>query len=346
MTTTRLDAGAQRGVPPRGRWRRRRRELGVLIGRRLLIAVPLLLLVSAGVFALAAISPFDPLAGYLGVRYERATPEQRALLSETLGLDQSWFAIWFAWLGDLLGGDLGQSRVFGQPVTQVVAERLPWTVLLSGCALVVATVVGVALGVWAGLRPGGIVDRCAGGLAVVVQTVPPFVLSLGAIAVFALGWRLLPTGGIAPMGQAPEGATLLRHLILPVGVLALSQMPWLLLTTRAGVVQAVASDAVRGAVVRGLPWPVVVRSHILPVSLAPVVTVLGARLPELIVGAVLVEEVFAWPGIADALVEAAKQLDFPLLAFLTVATTALVLLGSLLADACYLLLDPRVRADD
>lgn len=138
-------------------------------------------------------------------------------------------------------------------------------------------------------------------------------------------------------------ASLARHLALPALVLALSQLPWIVLALRASVTSALGSDAVRGAVARGLPWRTVVRGHVLPVSLAPLVTLLGARLPELIVGAVLVEEVFAWPGLAAALVAAAQQLDFALLALLTVVTTAAVLLGSLLADVAYLALDPRVE---
>lgn len=339
-------APAAGAVPARGRWRRRGRDLAVLVGRRVLIAVPILAVVSAGVFALAAVSPFDPLASYLRDRYERVPPQQQAELRQALGLDQPWWSSWWSWVQDLAGGDLGRSRLYGQPVAQVIGERLPWTMLLSGTALVVAAVLGIAVGVCAGLRPGGLLDRASTGMAVVIQAMPPFVLSLGAIAVFSLGLHLLPTGGVAPAGQAPDGLGLLRYLLLPVLVLALSQVPWLVLTVRGGVVQALRSDAVRAATCRGLPRGVVVRGHVLPVSLAPVVTVLGARLPELIVGAVIVEEVFAWPGLARALVEAAKQLDFPLLAVLTLATTALVLAGSLFADATYLLLDPRVSADD
>lgn len=310
------------------------------------MAVPILVVVSLGVFALAAVSPFDPLAGYLGDRYERTGSGQQDDLRAALGLDRSWWSAWSKWAADLLRGDLGSSRVFGQPVSQVIAERLPWTLLLSGVALALAAAVGIAAGAWAGLRRGGRTDRIVSGGAVLVQSMPPFVLSLGAIAIFALGLRVLPTGGVAPLGQAPGGADLIRHLVLPVSVLALSQVPWLVLSVRGSVTAALASDPVAAATARGLPRSAVVRGHVLPVSLAPVVTVLGARLPELVVGAVIVEEVFAWPGIASALVESAKQLDFPLLAFLTLATTALVLLGSLLADAAYLVLDPRVRADE
>lgn len=316
-----------------------------LAGRRALVALPVVVLVSMGVFALAAVSPFDPLAAYLGDRYERATPAQRADLTQALGLDDSWWSAWTTWVGGLLHGDLGHSRVFGQPVAQVIAERLPWTLLLSGIALLVATLAGIALGLSAGLRPTSPLGRACTAAAVALQSVPPFVLSLTAIAALSLGLRWFPTGGATVPGRPVTLASLAAHLALPVLVLALSQLPWLVLSLRASVTSALTSDPVRGAVARGLPWRTVVRGHVLPVSLAPLVTVLGARLPELIVGAVLVEEVFAWPGLAAALVAAAQQLDFALLALLSVATTAAVLLGSLLADAAYLALDPRVSAD-
>ncbi|MDO5711791.1 MAG: ABC transporter permease [Micrococcales bacterium] len=300
-------------------------------------------LLSMGVFALSAMSPFDPLAAYLGDQYERATPQQRAELTATLGLTQSWWTAWTTWVDAAAHGDLGQSRVFGQPVAQVIAERLPWTLLLSGAALTVATIGGVALGLAAGLRPASWLDRLCGGAAILLQSVPPYVLSLAAIAGLSLGVRWFPTGGATTPGRVVTPMSLAHHLVLPVLVLALSQLPWIALSLRAAVTSALASDAVRGAVARGLPWATVVRGHVLPVSLTPLVTLLGARLPELIVGAVLVEEVFAWPGLAAALVAAAQQLDFALLALLTVATTAVVLLGSLLADTAYLVLDPRVR---
>ena len=318
-------------------------QMAGLAGRRALVALPVVVLVSMGVFALAAVSPFDPLAAYLGDQYERATPAQRAELTRALGLDQGWWAAWTTWVGGLLHGDLGQSRVFGQPVAQVVAERLPWTLLPSGVALAVATVVGVGLGLAAGLRPASLLGRSFTATAVALQSVPPFVLALTAIAGLSLGLHWFPTGGATVPGQPVTLASLARHLALPALVLALSQLPWIVLALRASVTSALGSDAVRGAVARGLPWRTVVRGHVLPVSLAPLVTLLGARLPELIVGAVLVEEVFAWPGLAAALVAAAQQLDFALLALLTVVTTAAVLLGSLLADVAYLALDPRVE---
>lgn len=325
------------------RWRRRRREACLLMVRRLSIAVPIVVAVSLGVFLLSAFSPFDPLISFLGDRVQHVGLEQRREMSAALGLDRSWWQAWLAWASDLVRGDWGHSRVYRQPVAQVFAERLPWTMLLSSVGTAIGLAVSIAGGVRAGLRPGSVSDRVATSLAVLLGAIPSYVVSLGAILVFSLGLRVMPTGGISAPGRPVTPLDLLHHLVLPAAALGLSLVPWLLLSVRAAVREAVSSEAVAGAVARGLPPRIVVRRHVLPVSLAPVITLLGTRLPELVVGAVLVEEVFSWPGLARATVTAAQTLDFSLLAALTTATTGVVLIGSLLADAIYLFLDPRVN---
>lgn len=329
----------------RTRWRDRRRELAGLVARRVAIGLPMLVGLSALVFLLAARSPFNPLAAYLGAGYQRTTDEQRESLSTALGFDVPWWRAWWSWATDLLQGDLGWSRGYAMPVSEVFAERLPWTLLLSGTALVVAVLSALVWGTVAGLHPGSWPDRIVTRVGVLVQAVPPFVLALGSVTVFAVILRWAPVAGASAPGEAPTFGGVVAHLVLPACTLALTQIPWLLLAVRTAVARARGSEPVRAARARGVSPVRVVTGHVLPVSLAPLVTIVGARLPELVVGAVLVEEIFAWPGIAAALVASAQSLDFPLLAALTLATTAVVLLGSLLADSTYLFLDPRVSAD-
>ncbi|MFE7407343.1 ABC transporter permease [Isoptericola sp. NPDC057559] len=324
---------------------RRSRDLRRVTLRAVAFGVPVLLVVSALVFVLAEHSPLDPLAAYLGARYQDTSAADRAALSATLGLDAPWWQGWLGWAGDLVHGDLGWSRVDTMPVTEVLAQRVGWTLLLSGTALVVALVLGVGLGVLAGTRPGGRLDGALTGLAVLLQSVPPFVLALGAVLVLAVMLPVAPAAGVAEPGALPTVAGVAAHLALPASVLAATMLPWMLLGVRTAAARAVTSDAVRGARARGLPPSVVVTRHVLPVSLGPLVMVVGARVPDLVVGAVLVEEVFGWPGIAGAVVSSARALDLALLAALTVATTAAVLVGSYLADVAQLLLDPRVAVD-
>ncbi|MFE5309409.1 ABC transporter permease [Isoptericola sp. NPDC056605] len=324
---------------------RRSGDLRRVTLRAAAFGVPVLLAVSALVFVLAEHSPLDPLAAYLGARYQDTSAADRAALSSTLGLDLPWWHGWLAWAGDLLHGDLGWSRVFTMPVADVFAQRVGWTLLLSGTALAIALVLGVVLGLVAGTRPGGRLDAALSGLAVLLQSVPPFVVALGAVLVFAVTLQAAPVAGVAEPGALPTVAGVTAHLALPAAVLAATMLPWMLLGVRTAAARAAASDAVRGARARGLPPRTVLTRHVLPVSLGPLVMVVGARVPELVVGAVLVEEVFGWPGIAGAVVSSAQALDLALLAALTVVTTAAVLIGSYLADVAQLLLDPRVVVD-
>ena len=327
------------------RRRRRLREVRLIILRRLAMGLPVAAGVSLLVFLLASVSPFDPLAAYLGDRFAQTSAEQREMLSESLGLGSSWIQAWWHWVTSALSGDLGYSRVFRQPVTAVIFERLPWTLLVAGTGLFLAALGSLLIAARCARRPGGILDRAAAAAATLLQGLPPFVISLGLLAVFALGLAVLPGGGLSDPGTEPTAGQVLRHMALPVAATALSQVPWLVLSLRASTTEALASDAVRGARLRGLREETVIRGHVMPSALVPFIAVLGSRLPEVIVGAVLVETVFSWPGLAAAVVSSAQALDFALLAALTVLTTAAVLAGSLLADLLYVWIDPRVRAN-
>lgn len=325
--------------PARARWGRAVR----LAGWRTLLALPITALVSMVVFWLASIAPFHPLASYLGPRFERASMEERAALAEQLGINDSWLSIWGRWAHDvLLHWDWGFSRSMSRPVSEVLAERLPWTLLLAGLGLALGIVCSLLLGVAAAQRPGSLIDRFATGLAHLVQGIPAFVVALGAIAVFSLSLQWFPVAGVSRGGADPTWGSIAVHIVLPATVLALSQVPWLLLNVRTSVLTALTEDHVTSARARGLPERTIIWRHALPGALLPFVSVIGARLPELVTGAVLVETVFAWPGLASATVDAAVSGDFPLLAAVTILTCLVVLLGSLVADALYILIDPRV----
>ena len=325
-----------------GRPARRLRAAVRLLGIRSAIAVPLTVAISAGIFAVASLSPFDPLAAYLGSNYQFATQSQREAMREAYNTDQPWYQAWWQWVGGVSRGDLGWSSTQSQPVTTVLAERMPFTLALSGAALLTATVVALLLGCIAGMRRDGVVDRLCTGASVTLAAVPPFVVSLALVVVVAVGLRWLPVSGAAAPGVDYTTEGVLRHGILPWIALTLSLIPWLLLTTRAAVVESVDSDAVRGARSRGVHGWALLRGHVAPVSVLPTLALLGTRLPELIAGAAIVETVFGWPGMAAVLVDSAAALDFPLLAALTVGAAGAVLAGSALSDAAAVAIDPRI----
>ncbi|MEV0559228.1 MULTISPECIES: ABC transporter permease [Streptomyces] len=317
-----------------------------LAGRRALFAVPVLGIVTFGVFAIAAASPFDPVKAYAGTAGLSASQETLDQLRANLGADEPLVTRWWNWLTSAVQGDLGDSSALRQPVADVIAERVGWSVLLASAAFLVAVLLGGVLGVLAARRPGGWTDRAVTSLAYTLEAAPPFWLGLLVMWFFALKLGVLPAGGLTDTGSTVVTAgQVARHLVLPASVLALSQLPWFVLYVRQGVGDALQEDPVRGARARGLAERTVLLGHALRSGMLPVLTLVGSRVPELITGALLVETVFSWPGIAAATVEAATSVDFPLLAALTVLATIAVLVGNLLADLLYGLADPRVGFD-
>lgn len=317
-----------------------------LTGRRIVFAVPVLAAVTLGVFAIAAASPFDPVKAYAGTAGLTASQENLDQLRINLGVDQPLFARWWHWLTSALTGDLGDSAVMRQPVAQVIGERLGWSVLLAATAFLVAVVLGTLLGVLAARRQGGWLDRAITSLAYTLEAAPPFWLGLLAVWLFALKLGVLPAGGLTDTGSsAVTAGQVLSHLALPAGVLAISQLPWFVLYVRQGVGDALDEDPVRGARARGIAPRTVLFGHALRSGTLPVLTLIGSRVPELITGALLVETVFSWPGIAAATVQAATSVDFPLLAAVTVLATLAVLAGNWAADLLYGIADPRVGFD-
>jgi peptide/nickel transport system permease protein len=317
----------------------------MLVARRLAFAVPLLLVVSLGLFALAKASPFDPVERYFGVRIIGASPERIAAIRANWGVDRPLLVQWWSWLRNALTGDLGDSLSLQQPVAQVITERLGWSLLLVTVGFGLALLLGLVLGTLAAWRAGGVVDRVVTGLAYVLEATLPFLLGIAALYVFALilGW--LPGGGLTDAGAELSVGQVARHLVLPAAVLAVSQAPPFVLFVRQSLLESLTQDYVVGARARGLSERAVLVHHALRTSLLPFLTLVGARLPELVTGALLVETVFSWPGIAKATVDAALALDFALLGALTVLLTGAVLLGNLLADVLYALADPRVALD-
>ncbi|WFB11942.1 ABC transporter permease [Streptomyces sp. LX-29] len=317
-----------------------------MAGRRLLFAVPVLAAVTFGVFAIAAASPFDPAHAYAGSAGLSAGQDTLDQLRANLHADDPFTVRWWRWLTAALHGDLGDSSALRQPVSQVIGERVGWSVLLCAVAFTLALVLGTLLGVLAARRRGGLLDRAVTGAAYALEAAPPFWIGLLAVWFFALRLGVLPAGGLTDTGSDVVTADqVARHLVLPAAVLAVSQLPWFVLYVRQGVGDALEEDPVRGARARGLSEHTVLLRHALRSGLLPVLTLVGSRVPELITGALLVETVFSWPGIASATVEAATSVDFPLLAALTVLATAAVLAGNLLSDLLYGLADPRVGFD-
>lgn len=312
-----------------------------LVARRLAWTVPMLVAISLGIFALAALSPADATSGFLGRNEEFASGDSRDNIAGLL-VSGNWLQSWLEWAGSALAGDPGWSTVYRVPVAEVIASRLPWTVLIMVLGLVVAAVVSVAVALGIAHRPGHPVSRIVAAGLWTVSAVPSFLVTLGLMAVFALGLGWLPAGGLTDVGADIGVTQVATHVVLPTLAVALSQLPWMTLHLQESLVGQLQGPAVAAARVRGLSEATILVRHVLPAASIPVLAIAGTRLPEIVAGAALVELVLSWPGLGQSLVDAALAGDLALLATTGVLLTALSLLGGLLADLALVGLDPRV----
>ncbi|WP_279478894.1 ABC transporter permease [Aureimonas sp. SK2] len=315
----------------------------------LLRLVALLLAVALAAFTLLRLSPVDPVAAYLGPGIARLLPEQRAALEAAWGLDQPAAVQFWRWLGHVLSGDLGWSTSHNAPVAAVIAERGGATLRLALPALVLSGLLGFALGLMAGAREGGRLDRAVRLYAYVLAATPTFWLAIVALAVFSVGLGWAPLCCSGPIGVTPDAVTLgqtLAHLALPLTVLTLFGTAQVTLHTRAKVAEVMRSDHALFAFAQGASRRDVAWRHGARAALTPALTILCASIGEILGGTILAEEVFAYPGLGRATVEAGVGGDVPLLLALTLLAAALVAGGNWAADRLYPHVDPRLRAGE
>ncbi len=318
-------------------------SVAVFVLRRLGLGLVTVWFAVTVTFLLLRLLPGDPA---LAVASPNMTEEARAALLTQYGLDQPLITQYVLYLGQLVQGNLGTSFTQSIPVVDVLAQRLPWTLLLTATALVLTVVLGIPLGVAAAARKGGLVDKVVQVVGVTGQSL--FVPSVGILLLYLFGLRLgwLPIGGAYSDGVygAAWYGSVLSHLVLPALSLTLIQLGSYVLTMRATLVDSLGDDYVVLARANGIPPRRILWKHALRNALLPATTLIGLQLGFLVGGAVLTETVFAYPGVGRGIYEAVTQLDFPVLqgAFLLLAVT--VVAANTLTDIAYGFLDPRVKA--
>ncbi|MFY1669628.1 ABC transporter permease [Plantactinospora sp. WMMB334] len=318
--------------------------MGAFIVRRLLVNVLVFVAISIGVFVLVRAAPGDPIQVMVDpVQMQSGGEEFIARKRAELGLDQPLPVQYATWLKRAVTGDLGTSYVSRRPVTEVLTERLGPTVLLMGTALLIGLLLGLVVGTVAAVRRNSLVDYSATLLSLFTISVPTFFLGIAAIYVFALTLGVLPSAGMSTPGSGGGGGDILRHLVLPAGILGLSMAGPLTRYVRSGLIGELGADYARTAEAKGAtPRRVVVR-HALRNSLIPLITVLMIYIPQMLGGAVVVEQVFAWPGMGQLVVSSISQLDYPVIVGFALYISLLVLACNLAADLLYAVADPRVR---
>ncbi len=312
--------------------------MGRLVFRRLLATIPVLVLVTAGVFALIHLTPGDPIDVMMA---ESVDDSVKANLRRELGLDQPIYLQYATWMGRLLRGDLGRSIRNGEPVIENVSRRIRPSLQLAALAMAVSLILATPLGILSAARRNTSVDRVGTTFALFGICMPNFLLALLLIFLFGVKLRWLPISGY--LDPLEDGWAGLRSLILPALTLGLALAAVVTRTLRSSMLEALGEDYVRTARAKGLSEWSVIRGHVLKNALIPVVTVLGLQLGTLIGGAVITEYVFALPGVGRLVVDAVFARDYPLVQGVVLLIAIGFILSNLAVDLLYGWIDPRIR---
>ncbi|MCP4292119.1 MAG: ABC transporter permease [bacterium] len=317
----------------------------VWLGQRILSSIILVFLLLTAVFFIVRLAPGNPMDLMVGEDIQKS---DRLALEHQLGLDRPLAVQYFSWLGNLIQGDAGISVARHEPVADVIAETLPITLMLTLTAYLLHLVLAISSAVLMSSNRTPVFGSMIQAVGLFFYSVPPFWLGLMLIMVFAgiLGW--FPTHGMHSadasfLGPIAQAWDLLHHMILPVTALALSMFMGTARYLRTGLAEVLDQDYILAARSRGVGhWRIMFR-HALPNALLPLVTLVGLHLPFLLGGALVIEVVFGWPGMGRVTVEAIGARDYPLIMTTTLVASVAVVVGSLLADILYTLVDPRVR---
>ena len=312
--------------------------MGLLILRRLVATIPVLLLVTAGVFALIHLTPGDPIDAMMA---ESVDDTVKRDLRRDLGLDRPLYLQYATWMGRLLQGDLGHSIRNREPVIENVGRRIKPSLQLAGLAMAISLLVATPIGILSAARRNSAVDRFGTSFALFGICMPNFLIALLLIFVFGVTLRWLPISGyVDPMEEPWDG---IRSLALPAITLGLALAAVITRTLRSSMLEALSEDYIRTARAKGLSDGAVIRRHALKNALIPVVTVLGLQLGTLIGGAVITEYVFALPGVGRLVVDAVFARDYPLVQGVVLLIAVGFILSNLMVDLLYGWIDPRIR---
>jgi peptide/nickel transport system permease protein len=305
------------------------------------LSLLLLFLVATLLFFSIHLLPGDPALLVLGGDSAQPTPEQIATVQARLGLDRPLPVQYVTWLVRVARGDMGTSLLDDRSVTTDLANRLPRTLQLVIPAILVATIIGVPLGIFAARRRGHLADPTASTVALLGFSMPVFVIGMLLVVVFSLGLGWLPPTGYVPFGEDPKG--FLRHLILPVLALSAAPMAITMRMTRSSFLEQSSLDYVRTARAKGVAECSVAWRHVLRNALLPVITVIGLQAGSMFAGAVLVEYIFSWPGLNTLLLNSLSTRDYPVIQGVVLLAAVLFVGVNFVTDLLYAVVNPRIR---
>ncbi|MDQ3524267.1 MAG: ABC transporter permease [Chloroflexota bacterium] len=327
--------------------------MGAYVVRRVLWAIPLLLFVSVVVYGLLELSPGGPTSMYMR-RSTGMSAADLAAVEESLGLNDPVYQQYGRWLWIVVQGDFGMATTSSRPVSDEILDRLPNTLYLMGIAWAVSLLIAIPIGVYSAIRQYSKFDHVVTALTFVGQSIPSFFLGLILLLIFYMrldnpfsGGPLLPSGGVQTIGADLTGFALIKdrvaHLILPVTMLAATWVAWYSRFLRASMLETIHLDYVRTSRAKGLKERNVIVRHAFRNAAIPLVTLMALDLPLLFSGARFAEVIFSWPGMGRLFFQAAERRDFGILMAVVMITSFLIIVGNLLADIAYRLLDPRIK---
>ncbi|MGE5674833.1 MAG: ABC transporter permease [Mycobacterium leprae] len=315
--------------------------------RRLLQMIPIFLLATMMIFFIVKSAPGDPFAGMLGPRTD---PRKIEEARHRLHLDDPIPVQYWYWITGAAKGNLGESYQYKSPVAPIIAQRLGPTISLNFVALLIDYLLGIPIGILASRRQHSWVDQSVIILAFAGISIPPFFLGLLMLKAFSLGaLRIFPSHGFMTAGSSltglPHLADIAQHLALPALALGLTYVAGTMMYMRSSMLEVLRQDYVRTAQAKGLSERIVIYKHALRNALMPIVTMLGFAIPGLFAGAIITETMFTWPGIGRLMYSSILARDYPVVLALLLMFAVLTMIGNLLADIGYALVDPRIRYD-
>ena len=309
--------------------------------KRVLYAIPVFLGITLVIYTLINLAPGGPLS-VLAASGEMSLSDLEAL-KISMGLDKPIVIRYFIWLGDLFHGDFGISYRTSQEVSLMISQRIMPSLMLTGTGILAAMLVGVPLGIISAYKPNSVWDHISTFISFIGASVPNFFLSLLLIYVLAVKLKWFPTSGMQSSGMSGNLLDLLHHLALPAFVCGIQPIGNYIKQTRSSVLEVLNEEYIKTARSKGLTNVVIVLKHAFRNALIPIVTTISLSIPFLIGGAVVTEQIFAWPGIGSLMITAITSRDYPVIMGVAVLICGVVLVANLILDLIYAALDPRIK---
>lgn len=308
--------------------------------RRILIAIPVFLGITIIAFFLLYLAPGSPIDMLINPHVTQAALDAKA---EALGLNQPLYVQYFKWLINLLQGNLGYSITTSRLVTDMIGERIAPTLLLTGLSLLIGFSIAIVIGILSATKQYSILDYTAISGSFLGISIPNFFLGLGLVYIFSVKLKWLPSSGMINIGSGGDLMDRVRHLVLPVTVLAVNIAGRNVRYIRSSVLEILGQDYLRTARAKGLSEFMVINKHALRNAFITIITVLGLEIPMLFAGAVITETIFSWPGIGQLTINSILSRDYPVVMGLNILAAVVVLSANLFTDMVYALIDPRIK---